>query len=963
MSLALHRCLLPLLIAIAHSTSAECPANASASLDAGLMHVDSLAGRGLLDTAEAADCLKAVEAIVDNAIEQAAVDVRVARWLLDIGKAEQADARIHSALPSDAPMPLRIEHALARADIALTQERYADIEVDLASALKLLAQSAYANPQSELRAHLIRVRQQIRQRQTAPAQNEAEITLAFAEQRFAADSDEVMAALIEIASASRLRGDHGSSLDALERALAIGAGKSNANPRLQARALVMLAQTRKLSGDFERAGQAYTVALEWLARHPEPVPLQLAAALHGVANLHRDNDQLSQSLIEYADALPVFELAYGSTSSQLSQVLNNYANALGLSGRLDEALATYERALDIAGKLGGLDDPSLSQPIGNQSLIRLWQGDFRKAEAGFRRALVLVAGQASAAETNMVFAHLGLAASLWGQGRHSEAFAEAESAEIERQLAVSLAGARLSEETTIQFQEVLRPSLDMVNAIALESGDPRLVRRAWELGMGARGQVTQQTAARLAAGRSARDPALRQAFEAWRAASTHMTQLRLRALSGNDDGAARRAAQAVLDRSERALGRASASTLSALRPIVPSLVQVRAALPPGASLVSFSSGNVRRPEEFASLSAERRARDIYAFVGQADGAPRIARLGDERSLGLEVARWRDLAGRPDTDIADVDALGLRLRRELIDALQLPTANATILLIPNGELARLNFAAFPLDDGRYAVEAGLRFFHLNHETELLLPPANVSATQRVYAVSDPAFAPANGTCAAAASVGLPGTRREVKALRELLPAHAQLTETHGELAQEAIVRGSLAGHDVLHLATHSLDLDAGCGSGARGAGFAFRETATDPTTQRIGALLLAPGPADDGLLTETEIAALDLSAVRWAVLSACDTALGESRAYEGAFGLRRAFALAGARTVIMSLWRIDDDASVEWMTALYRARWRDHADSIAALHTAMSETLRGRRATGRSAHPYYWAGFVAAGDWR
>lgn len=121
--------------------------------------------------------------------------------------------------------------------------------------------------------------------------------------------------------------------------------------------------------------------------------------------------------------------------------------------------------------------------------------------------------------------------------------------------------------------------------------------------------------------------------------------------------------------------------------------------------------------------------------------------------------------------------------------------------------------------------------------------------------------------------------------------------------------------------------------------------------------------DDGILTAEEVASLDLSGVEWAVLSACNTGGGEIRAGEGVFGPRRAFLVAGARTIIMSLWSVDDQATRQWMRALYEGRFQRKLSTADAVHQASLSVLRERRAKGLSTHRFYWAAFVAAGDWR
>ena len=124
-----------------------------------------------------------------------------------------------------------------------------------------------------------------------------------------------------------------------------------------------------------------------------------------------------------------------------------------------------------------------------------------------------------------------------------------------------------------------------------------------------------------------------------------------------------------------------------------------------------------------------------------------------------------------------------------------------------------------------------------------------------------------------------------------------------------------------------------------------------------------GTGEDGILTAEEIAAMDLKGVQWAVLSACDTGLGSFIPGEGVLGLRRAFQVAGVRSVIMSMWAIHDESARTWMEHFYRGRWNQGRDTAEAAWEASRALLRARRARGESDHPFYWAGFTAAGDWR
>ena len=108
---------------------------------------------------------------------------------------------------------------------------------------------------------------------------------------------------------------------------------------------------------------------------------------------------------------------------------------------------------------------------------------------------------------------------------------------------------------------------------------------------------------------------------------------------------------------------------------------------------------------------------------------------------------------------------------------------------------------------------------------------------------------------------------------------------------------------------------------------------------------ARGRRGRGILTAEEVSMLDLHGVEWAVLSACDTGVGEIKAGEGVFGLRRGFQVAGAGTVIMSRWSVDDQETAPWMRALNESRFERQLSTADAVHQASLTVLPERRPRG------------------
>ena len=252
----------------------------------------------------------------------------------------------------------------------------------------------------------------------------------------------------------------------------------------------------------------------------------------------------------------------------------------------------------------------------------------------------------------------------------------------------------------------------------------------------------------------------------------------------------------------------------------------------------------------------------------------------------------------------------------------PGKDEPLLVVPHGPLFLLPFAL--LGEGTALLDR----YNLQYAPSLTV---SLAASTAAVAADKPLVA-GNPLMPTASLAALPGAEQEAREVAQLLGTRALL----GAAASESQVVRRLPHSSIVHLSTHGIlgTLDDA------------------PAGSPPGILALAPGDDSDGWLAATEIIDIPMRA-ELVVLSACDTGKGRLGG-DGVAGLSRAFLAAGARQVVVSLWKVPDRQTRELMVEFHRF-YHNSGSAAAALRRAQ---LKMRA---KYPDPYYWAAFIAVGS--
>ena len=829
----------------------------------------------------------------------------------------------------------------------------------------------------------------------------------------------------------------------LERALAIYEQTLPPDHPDLARTLNNLGGVLHKMGNLPGARVYYERALAINEKVLGPADPETAAALNNLGVLLRDMNDLEGAQRYMESALAAYEKAYGTDHPNTLDIVNNLADLLRTMGKLEDAAIYLKRVLTISEKRFP-EHPMTAVTLNQLGLLHEQRGELAVAQDYYKRALVIrekVLG-AEHFDTAVTLDNLAVVLEKMGYLKTARSYMERALAVFEKALGPNhpdtilglnnLSGLLESIgeiDRAIALRERSLDAEEQILASILSIGTEQQQERYLRTLVGhsqAAVSLHLQTApdnahaARLALMTILRRKgrALDANLESRRLLRKHLDTKHqalfdrlsdLRAHKGHlllqpaglstDERSAR-----VVELDEKITALESALSIADIAfremhaPVTLAAVQAR--IPAQTALVEFF---VYWPAlKKSSDSAERPDEPRYvAYVLRRSGEPRWVVLGRSGDIQVAVNAFRESIANRKADMLQraraLDALTMEKIRPLLDK------SKTLLISPDGFLHLVPFAALVDEDGKYLIER-YRISYLTCGRDLLREAAGSNPQEASILVGDPAF---DGNFGTAADRGeresppgldnlefgpLPGTRKEVRAIGQLLKLHKARVLIQ-EAATEAAVK-SVKGPRILHLATHgffvpdvviqpSLELEKGqihvrvlqhrledpfLRSGLALSGFNHRRKAKS---------------ANDGVLTALEVAGLNLWGTEVVALSACETGLGDVRTGEGVFGLRRALLLAGSKTQVMTLWQVADEPTKDLMIAWY-GQLQQGVGRAEALHREQIAASRGEslpvtkkrlRARGvkppeldrpidhrlvGTRHPYYWASFILSG---
>jgi len=744
-----------------------------------------------------------------------------------------------------------------------------------------------------------------------------------------------------------------------------------------------LGNLRSELADVAGARRYLNQALEIRERLYGTNSAELASTLNNLAILYDSTNDAPRAIALYERCLRLNEQSFGTNHPARSDYLNNLAGVYRRLGDLTKARALREQVVAIREAMARPDPIELANGLNNLSALCLEQGELSNALYYGERALRLVTNAASPLHPKARSCFDNLAFVYRDLNRPEDALQMAmfhQAAHFQRLSNVLSFASEAERMAFLSENQGTSPLATIGNAPEIAQ---ILIRQ--------KGVVLDSLLEDRRIAEKSANPEHAQLVSAWRAARQRLSALTTVEPSPGLEQA-RAQAQAWRESVRRVreleseLARRGTDVRGGRLALTVTTEMIQAAMPPDAVFLDFLAYR----HDLGRGQAERR---YGALVLGPTGEPRWTSLDRVSEIDAQIAQCRAvLSGADERALAGRDLLeALRtLHAMLWNRLQplLPPKARTLIICPDGQLNFLSFATLLGPEDKFLLETHDVVYVASARDLLGSRSTPAAPSLRILANPDfdtlPSSRPLSVVYAlrgadqdATSTLSfdpLAGTAREAKLLGELALKLGWKPEViTGGNASEACLR-SMAPPHILHLATHGFFLDANDSSLARSSrasstsgrtpGSAdlrdddgFRHVRNDPmrrsglalsgaqATLRAWSRGETPSPDNDGMLYAEDVATLPLDGTWLVTLSICDAGLGQARSGQGVLGLRRGFAQAGAQHLLLTLGRVSDIETTQFMVEFYEALRKTRDPAPALSQTQRVALARFRQSSG------------------
>lgn len=757
------------------------------------------------------------------------------------------------------------------------------------------------------------------------------------------------------------------------------------NPKV-GRSLNNLALTYKVQGRYRGAEDCYKQALIINEKSLGPEHPEVAIILNNLASLYQRQQRFIDAEPLLKRALAINEKALGAADPATAQSLNELAELYANQGWEVEVESLLRRSLAIREKAFGGEHLEVANSLHNLAHHYEAQGRYRDAESLSRRALAIVEKKFGPAHPNVVICLKSLAALYEVQSRYAEAeplFQQALNIlrnQIHRNFPF------MSEYERDKFYETINYNFEGFNSFVIRRSkdNPLICAEMYNNQLASKALLLNSVNRVRRIILDSGDQALMDAYKKWIAQKEFLA--RIYTLSNAEivqQAIDKDSLELAADVTEKQLSHRSQAFTQATDTVSFTWRDIQKTLQPNEAAIEMVRFRWYRKTwtdtvYYAALIVTPETKDHPELV--------LLKNGN----GLEGKFYREYVKcRQSKNSLAYQQYWQPIKEKL-------KGITKVYFSPDGiyNQMNLNILSNP-ETGVYVLDEIdihlvtntkdlLQFKKkktMNQQAELFGRPAYQMETQQLLAAAKPFQKHGEESWLSdqeraergkAAFSDLPGTEKEVNDIGQLLQRHRWQVNVH--LGKDALEEAVKAANNpaILHIATHGFFVQSDSTifrKRGRPVTLIFADeshlSAPNGTNPMLRSGLLLAGAAtylnaekkpdtEDGILTAYEAANLDLDNTELVVLSACETGLGEVENGEGVYGLQRAFKVSGAKTILMSLWKVDDTATQELMTSFYDT-WLKTGNKRQAFRQAQQH-IRDKYKL-----PEYWGAFVMVGE--